>query len=94
MVFLPAKKIHPDFWDEETATANRTCPDGKLINSYITKTRVELERCYNQLAGVHDKITAAMIKKAYIASLTINYCLLTAIQIQFLPERSSDYLWY
>ncbi|MCC8427216.1 site-specific integrase [Mucilaginibacter sp. UR6-11] len=64
--FSSGKKIHPDYWDEETASATWACPDGKLINSYIAKTRAELERHYNQLAAVHDKITATMIKEAYM----------------------------
>jgi len=64
--FSSGKKIHPNFWDEESTMATRVCPDSKFINSYITKTKAELERHYNQLAATHDKITAAMLKEAYM----------------------------
>jgi hypothetical protein len=37
--FSSGKKIHPDFWDDETGTAFSGCPDGKMINSYITKNK-------------------------------------------------------
>jgi hypothetical protein len=40
--FSSGKKIHPDNWDKQTATATSGCPDGKLINSYIIKTRADL----------------------------------------------------
>ena len=79
--FSSGKKIHPDFWDEETTTATRACPDSKLINSYITKTKAALERHYNQLAAVHDKITASMIKEAYIPRETPQKTLMEAFQL-------------
>jgi len=79
--FSSGKKIHPDFWDEEMATANRTCPDSKFINSYITKTKAELERHYNQLAATHDKITAAMIKEAYMPKEVSKKTLMQAFKL-------------
>ncbi|SDS16479.1 Site-specific recombinase XerD [Mucilaginibacter mallensis] len=79
--FSSGKKIHPDFWDEETATAIRTCPDSKFINSYITKTKAELERHYNQLAAVHDKITAGMVKDAYMPKEVPKKTLMQAFQL-------------
>ena len=64
--FASGKKIHPDHWDEENATADKACPDQQFINSYVTKTKADLERCYNQIAAVHKKITAVMVKDAYM----------------------------
>ena len=66
--FSSGKKINPDYWDEATTTANKACPDHKFINSYITKTKAELERHYNQLSALHEKVTAAMVKEAYMPS--------------------------
>lgn len=79
--FSSGKKIHPDFWDEETGTALSGCPDGKMINSYITKTKAELERHYNQLAGVNKKIKAAMIKEAYMPKQILQKTLMQAFKL-------------
>ncbi len=64
--FASGKKIHPDYWDEENATADKACPDHQFINSYVTKTKAELERCYNQVAAVHKKVKASMVKDTYM----------------------------
>jgi site-specific recombinase XerD len=64
--FSTGKKIHPDAWDEQVAIAGMNCPDYKLINSYVAKTRAELEKHYNQLAAVNKRVTATMVKEAYM----------------------------
>lgn len=64
--FSSGKKIHPDHWDEETATADKACPDHQFINSYVTKTKADIERCYNQLAASGKRVKAAMVKEAYM----------------------------
>jgi site-specific recombinase XerD len=64
--FSSGKKIHPDHWDEENATADKACADHQFINSYVTKTKAELERCYNQVAALHKKVKAIMVKEAYM----------------------------
>jgi site-specific recombinase XerD len=79
--FSSGKKIHPDFWDDETVTAFSVCPYGKMINSYITKTKAELERHYNQLAGVNKKIKPAMIKEAYMPKQISQKTLMQAFKL-------------
>ena len=64
--FSSGKKIHPDYWDEETATADKACPDHQFINSYVTKTKADIERCYNQLAASCKRVKAEMVKEAYM----------------------------
>ena len=53
--FSSGKKVHPDYWDEESATALSGCPEYKLINSYIVKTKAELEKHYNQVSAVNSE---------------------------------------
>lgn len=76
--FASGKKIHPDHWDEESATADKACPDHQFINSYITKTKAELERCYNQVAAMHKKISPDMVKEAYKPKRTVRHTLMHA----------------
>ena len=79
--FSSGKKIHPDAWDEKSALAGMNCPDYKLINSYVAKTRVELEKHYNQLAGINKKITATMVKEAYMPKEIILKTLIQAFKL-------------
>ncbi len=79
--FSSGKKIHPDFWNSETETASSNCSDGRLINSYITKTKAELERHYNQLAGLHKKVKATMVKEAYMPKPTVQKSLMQAFKL-------------
>jgi hypothetical protein len=37
--FSSGKKIHPDFWDEETATASRICPTASLLTVTLPKQK-------------------------------------------------------
>jgi len=79
--FSSGKKIHPDHWDEETATADKACVDHQLINSYVTKTKADLERCYNQVAAVHKRVKAIMVKDAYMPKITIEKTLMAAFKL-------------
>jgi site-specific recombinase XerD len=63
--FASGKKIHPDAWDEKAAIAGMNCPEYQAINSYVTKTKAELEKCYNVLEATCDRVTATMVKDAY-----------------------------
>jgi site-specific recombinase XerD len=78
--FSSGKKIHPDFWDPETG-ADKACPDHLFINSYITKTKADIEKYYNQLAAVHKKITAAMVRDAYRPEPVVQKTLMAAFKI-------------
>jgi hypothetical protein len=49
-----------------------------LINNYVTKTKAELERCYNLVAATGKKVTAAMVKEA-LPSKTTRYTLMHAL---------------
>ncbi|SCW38400.1 site-specific integrase [Mucilaginibacter sp. NFR10] len=79
--FSSGKKIHPDHWDEESATATSGCADYKLINSYINKTKAELEKHYNQLSAVHKHVHPDMIKDAYMPKLVIKQTLMQAFKL-------------
>ncbi len=79
--FSSGKKILPEFWDDENSSAFSGCDDYKLINSYIFKTKVELERHYNQLAGVHKRIKAAMVKEAYMPKQVLQKSLMQAFKL-------------
>lgn len=79
--FSSGKKIHPDFWDDETSSAMVGCPDYKLINSHISKTKVELERHFNQLAGVHKCVKATMVKDAYMPKQIVHKSLMQAFRL-------------
>jgi site-specific recombinase XerD len=79
--FSSGKKILPDAWDEKAAIAGMNCPDYKLINSYVAKTRVELERHYNQLVAVNRKVTAAMVKEAYMPKQVLQKSLMQAFKL-------------
>jgi site-specific recombinase XerD len=79
--FSSGKKINPIFWNEEIAMAESACPDGKFINSYITKTKAALERHYNQLAGRYKHIKAVMIKQAYMPKEILEKTLMQAFQL-------------
>ncbi|MEB0262672.1 site-specific integrase [Mucilaginibacter sp. 10I4] len=79
--FSSGKKIHPDAWDEKSAIAGMNCPDYKLINSYVAKTRVELEKHYNQLAAVYKRVTASMVKEAYMPKQVLQKSLMQAFKL-------------
>jgi len=64
--FSSGKKIHADYWNEETGFAVRACKDAVSINNYITKTAKDLEKCYNELCDQHDDVTAKMVKDAFL----------------------------
>jgi len=76
--FASGKKILPEHWDEENATADKACPDHQFINSYVTKTKAELERCYNLVAATHKKVSPAMVKEAYMPKKTVRHTLMHA----------------
>src|ERR1700712_2284944 len=78
---FPGKKIHPNAWDEKAANAGMNCPDYKLINSYVAKTRVELERHYNQLVAVNKRVTATMVKDAYMPKMVLQKTLMQAFKL-------------
>jgi hypothetical protein len=63
--FSSGKKIMADHWNEETGFAIRACKDAATINSYITYTTRELEKCYHLLCEEHEDVTAKMLKDAY-----------------------------
>jgi hypothetical protein len=52
-----------------------------LINSFITKTKAGLERCYNQLAATHQKITATMVKNTYLPKKRVYKTLIEAFKL-------------
>ncbi len=61
--FASGKKILPEHWDNSTGVSN-DCPDYHAINSYITKTRAGLERCFNVFESSGGRITGAVVKEA------------------------------
>lgn len=79
--FSSGKKIHPDHWDEESATATSGCADYKLINSYIIKTKAELEKHYNQVSAVNKRVHPDMIKDAYMPKLVLQRTLMQAFKL-------------
>jgi site-specific recombinase XerD len=79
--FSSGKKIHPDFWDEESATATSACPDYKLINSYIVKTKAELEKHYNQVSAVNKRVHPDMVKDAYMPKHILQKTLIQAFKL-------------
>lgn len=79
--FSSGKKIHPDFWDDESAQATSGCPDYKLINSYIVKTKAELEKHYNHISAVNKRVHPDMIKDAYMPKQSSQKTLMQAIQL-------------
>jgi site-specific recombinase XerD len=79
--FSSGKKINPEFWDEENATADKACPDHQSINSYVTKVKADLERCYNLVAATQTKITAALVKDAYMPKPVIQKTLNAAFEL-------------
>ncbi len=79
--FSSGKKIHPDHWDEESATATSGCPEYKLINSYIIKTKAELEKHYNQVAAVNKRVHPDMIKDAYMPKQVLQKSLMQAFKL-------------
>jgi site-specific recombinase XerD len=78
--FSSGKKIHPDFWDAKTGP-DTVCPDYQLINSYLTRTKAELEKCYNRLTATHKKITATMVKDAYKPKPVVEKTLMQAFKL-------------
>jgi len=64
--FASGKKIMAEYWNEETGFAIKACKDSAAINSYITYTTRELEKCYNLLYDEHGEVTAKMLKDAYL----------------------------
>ena len=60
--FSSGKKIMTDHWNDETGFAIRACKDAATINTYITYTIRELEKCYNLLCEEHEYVTAKMVK--------------------------------
>jgi len=63
--FSSGKKILPDHWDAKDGPT-KDCPDFQNINSYITKTKAGLEKCYNVLEATEKNITGTMVKEAYL----------------------------
>jgi site-specific recombinase XerD len=64
--FSSGKKIRAEYWNEETGFAIKACKDAATINTYITYTTRELEKCYNLLCDEHEHVTAKMLKDAYL----------------------------
>jgi len=79
--FSSSKKIHADYWNEETGFAVRACKDAVSINNYITKTSKDLERCYNELCDEHDDVTAKMVKDAFLFRSEQKPTLMKAFQV-------------
>ena len=79
--FSSSKKIHADYWNEETGFAVRACKDAVSINNYITKTSKDLERCYNELCDEHDDVTAKMVKDAFLFRPEPKPTLMKAFQV-------------
>jgi len=79
--FSSGKKIHADYWNEETGFAVRACKDAVSINNYITKTSKDLERCYNELCDEHDDVTAKMVKNAFLFRPEPKPTLMKAFQV-------------
>lgn len=79
--FSSGKKIHADYWNEETGFAVRACKDAVSINNYITKTSKDLERCYNELCDEHDDVTAKMVKDAFLFRPEPKPTLMKAFQV-------------
>jgi len=79
--FSSGRKIDPEYWNEETGLAVKACPDQREINSYIIKTKAELERHYNQLCASNNKVTAQMIRNAYKPKETAQKTLMDAFKL-------------
>ncbi|WP_295676811.1 site-specific integrase [uncultured Mucilaginibacter sp.] len=64
--FSSGKKVMAEHWNEDTGFAIKACKDAAAINTYITYTRRELEKCYNNLCDEHEEVTAKMVKDGYL----------------------------
>ncbi len=56
-------KIHPDFWDPDTRSVKKSCPNAGMINSLIKKKVAELDAQFleSELMGV--TLTKTKVKK-------------------------------
>ncbi len=78
--FASGKRLLPEHWTvQERAT--KDCPDYLSINSYITKTRAALEKCYNLLEATETKITAGMVKDKYMPKAPPQRTLMDAFEL-------------
>jgi site-specific recombinase XerD len=79
--FASGRKINAEYWNEETGLAVKACPDHREINSYIIKTRADLERHFNQLSATNERVTVKMLKDAYIPKVVAQNTLLEAFKL-------------
>jgi hypothetical protein len=79
--FASGRKINAEYWNEETGLAVKSSPDHREINSYIIKTRADLERRFNQLSASNEKVTVKMLKEAYMPKETLQKTLLGAFTL-------------
>lgn len=78
--FSSGKKIDPGYWDAKIG-AGKDCPDQNAINSYITKTKSGVEKCYILLEASHANVSAAMVKESYLPKTVVIKTLLNAFQL-------------
>lgn len=78
--FATGKKINAEFWNENTG-ASADCPDQHAINSYITKTKAALEKCYNLLEATEVAVTASMVRDKYIPKTPPQRTLMDAFEL-------------
>lgn len=78
--FATGKKIDAVFWNEETG-ASADCPDQHVINSYITKTKAALEKCYNLLEATEVTVTATMVRDKYMPRAPLQRTLMDAFKL-------------
>ncbi|QQL50117.1 site-specific integrase [Mucilaginibacter ginkgonis] len=76
--FSSGKKLLPEYWNDKLEKVAKACPDANLINSYITKTRADIEKCYNQLSVTNNITTAAMVKELYMPKQATKHTLMKA----------------
>lgn len=78
--FASGKKILPEYWDNKNGVS-KDCPDHHAINSYITKTKAGLERCFNMLEASGGVVTGTRVKDAYMPKSVVQQTLKAAFKI-------------
>lgn len=78
--FSSGKKVLPEHWNTKGGVTSE-CPDHKAINSYITKTKAALEKCYNLLEATEPMVTATMVKDRYMPKIVVKKTLLEAFKL-------------
>lgn len=64
--FSTGKKIKSTNWNAEQGAAKGSSEEAININRELRKIQAELQRFYDQLDATHDRVTAELLKNAYL----------------------------